>query len=137
MSISCRFIHRWTSTLQGVHIPVATHNCDILSRSGVHPLGYTLCIPPHKPLPFTPILDYSNLISLNAPSRYQSISTMVHPLNDYQHTFLHRLPWQSYPTPSSPHGRSTPSSILSFIPFFTLHNSLIRAFGILKFSKVN
>ena len=37
-------------------ITVATHKCGISSRSGVHPPGYTQCIPPHKPPPLIHIL---------------------------------------------------------------------------------
>ena len=48
-----------TSTLQRVPIVVATHNCDISSRSEVHSPGYAPRIPPYKPPPFTPILDHS------------------------------------------------------------------------------
>ena len=39
--LSCRLSHKRTSTLQRLHIGVATHNCGIPSRSGVHPPGYT------------------------------------------------------------------------------------------------
>ena len=49
-------------------------------------------------------------------------------LSDYLHTPLHKLSWKSYHSPFSPLGR-TPSSILSFIPFFTQHYLFIRAFG--------
>ena len=51
MPLSCRLSHRRISTLQGLHIAIATHNCGISSWSGVH----TPCIP----LPFTSILDPS------------------------------------------------------------------------------
>ena len=43
--LSCRLSHRQSSTLQGLHIAVVTHNCSISSRSGVHPLDYMPCIP--------------------------------------------------------------------------------------------
>ena len=41
-----------------------------------------------------------------------SFTVLIHlflhyPLGDYQHTLLHRLFWQSYPSPFSPHGRTT------------------------------
>ena len=57
--LSCRLGPKRTSTIQGLHIAVATHNFGICSRSVVHPLGYAPCIPPHKPPPFIPILDHS------------------------------------------------------------------------------
>ena len=49
-------------------------------------------------------------------------------LSDYLHTPLHKPSLKSYHSPFSPLGR-TPSSILSSRPFFTQHNSFIRAFG--------
>ena len=63
----------------------------------VHPPSYTAYTPPHKPLPFTPILCYSPCLPdiqssfLNSLSWYQSTSSMTYLLSDYQHTLLHRL----------------------------------------------
>ena len=51
--LSCKLGHKRTSTLQRLHITVATHNCSISSRSGGSSPGYTPCIPLHKPPPFT------------------------------------------------------------------------------------
>ena len=56
--LSCRLSHKQTSALQGLHIAVATHNCGISPRSGVHPLDYAPWIPPHKLSLFTPIRDH-------------------------------------------------------------------------------
>ena len=61
--LSCRHGYKRSSTLQDLHIAVATHNCGISPRRGVHPPGYAPCIPSHKPPPFTPILDHSPCLS--------------------------------------------------------------------------
>ena len=61
-------------------VAVASHNCGISSRSGAHPPGNTPCIPPHKPQPFTRILNHFPCLpdiqtfSLNSLSHYQSVS---------------------------------------------------------------
>ena len=62
--------------------------------------------------PFSLLACHPTLFSLNTPSRHQSISSVAYLLNDYQHTLLHRLSWQSYPSPSSPHGRTTGAHLL-------------------------
>ena len=125
---SCRLGHKRTPTLQELHIPMAS-----LSRSGVHLPDHSPCIPPNKLPPFTPILDHSpcspdiqTSFSLNTLPWYQSISSVAYPLNNYQHTLLQ----------DTLHLRK-PSSVLSFRPFFTLHNSLIRAFGTLSIPRQN
>ena len=84
---------------------------------------------------FSLLARYGNLVSVNTPSWYQSISfIMAYPLNDYQHTLLQRpLAILSLSILSTWLNHwSTTSSILSSRPFFTLHNSLIRAFGTLS-----
>ena len=60
--ISCRLSYRWTSTLQGLHIAVATHHCSILSKSGVHPPAtpnaFPLTNPHHSLLSWTILPAY-------------------------------------------------------------------------------
>ena len=75
--LSCMLGHRPTSTLQGLHIDVATHNCGISPRTEVHPPGYTatphtfhLTNPRHSLLSCTILLSCltSNPLSLNTLS---------------------------------------------------------------------
>ena len=78
------------------------------SSPGLRPMlspSQTLAIHSY-PGPFSLIAWHPTLFSLNTPSRYQSISSVAYPMNDYQHTLLNRLSWRSYPSPSSPHGRT-------------------------------
>ena len=55
---SCRLGCRQIST-QRLHIAVVKHNFGISPRSRVHLPRYAPCIPPHKPLPYTPIMHPS------------------------------------------------------------------------------
>ena len=84
MPLSCWFAHRQTSTTQGLHIAVTVHNCGISSRSRVHSPGYVPRIPPHIPLPLTPIMHHSpclpdiQTIFLNSFSQYQITSSAAY-----------------------------------------------------------
>ena len=95
MLLSCRLGHRQTSTFQGLHMAMATHNCGISSKTRVHPPVYALCILLYKPLPFTciihdsPCLPDIQTIFFNIPSLKQSTSSSVDLLSNYSHTPLH------------------------------------------------
>ena len=78
------------SILQGVHIGVPTHNCKILSKSGVHSLGYAPSIPP----PQTPTIHHSSCLPntqtfffLSSPSQYQSTSSLTDLLSNFSTHF--------------------------------------------------
>ena len=58
LPISCRFCYEPTSTPQGFHIAVTTHNCGTSTKS-VYPPGYTQSISSHKLPPFIPIINHS------------------------------------------------------------------------------
>ena len=118
--VICRLDHRRNSTLKGLHIAV----------------GCAPCIPPRKPPPFTPILDHSpNPFSLNTPSRYQSISSVDHQLNDSATNFsctfycpFHLLPHTfdiiiSIPFYFHPHKRPSLSFSVLMFPQFLVSNS--------------
>ena len=122
--LSCRLSHKCTSTL---HIALATQNCGISSKWGVHPPGYTQCTPPHKP---HSLLSWTILLScLTSKPLF-----LKHSFSISIHLFLGLLTEQLSLSILSiwlNHCR-IPSSILSSRPFFTLHNSLICAFWILS-----
>ena len=130
--------HRRTSTLQGLHIGVATHNCGISLRSRVHPPGYSPCIPPHKPPPFTPILDLSprlpdiqTFFFLTSHSLTQSTPSVLDLPNGSQYNPPYIPFQQSYYSPFFQFNRIYEEHFhQSFhpIPFVTLHNSLISEF---------
>ena len=112
--------------------PQASLNCGILSRSGIYPLGYAPCTPPHKYLPFTPILHHFP----HLPDIQTSFSQTIHlflslpterlPAHSPSQTLLAILSFSIFST--WPNNQRTPSSILSPTHFYTLHNSLIREF---------
>ena len=71
--------YRCTFTLHSLHIAVATYNYGILSRSRVHPTGYTPYIPPYKSSPFTPILHHSPcLLDIQTFFHKQSFMVSIH-----------------------------------------------------------
>ena len=87
--LSCRLGYIRIFIHDGLHIIVAAYNCDISSKSRVHPLGYATCIPPHKTPAFIPILHHSlaclsskPLFLKNSPSQYQSTSSAAYPNTD-------------------------------------------------------
>ena len=59
MLLICGLGHRRISALPGLHRAMASQNYNISSRSRVHPSGKAPYIPPHKPLPYTPIEHHS------------------------------------------------------------------------------
>ena len=65
--------------------------------------------------PFSLLSWHPNPLSLNPP-QYQSIFSMTYPMNNYQHTLLHRLSWQSYP---SPHGQTIRETFIKTLLHFT------------------
>ena len=100
-----RLGHRQTSTLQGLHIAVASHQGQgfIPRLRTMHSISQTPAIHSY-PASFSLVAWHPNFF--NTPSRYQSISSAAYPLSDYQHTLSNPIPLH----------RSTPSSILSFTP---------------------
>ena len=91
----------------------------------IHSLSQTPVIHSYH-APFSLLARYPNLSSINSPSRYQSTSSAVYKLSDYQRILLHRPSLQSCCSQSSPHQR-TPS-IFSSTTLITSHNCLIHAF---------
>ena len=90
MPLSCGLAHRHTSTLQGLHIAVAAHNCGILTKSSVHPPGTAPLISSHKIPPYTPIIHHSPCLteiqtsfSSSIPSQYQSFFSVAYLLRNY------------------------------------------------------
>ena len=109
------------------HLTKTSYSCGISSPGlcPIHSPLQTLAIH-FYPGPISLLAWHQNLLSLNTPSRYQSISSMAYPLNDYLHILLHRLlvilslsilsTWLNH--------HWMPSSILSSRPFLTPHYSL-------------
>ena len=89
--IRCKLGHRRNSTLQWLHIAVATHNCCISLRSGVHPPGYAPCNPSQTP-PFTPILHHSPCL----PDTQTSLFFFKHSFTVSIHLYR-RLPTERLP----------------------------------------
>ena len=105
--LSSKLGQRQTSTLQGLHIAVPTHNCRVSSRSGVHFRNYTPCIPPHKHPLFTYNLHHSPCLpDILTPFTKHSFKVLIHLFLGLP---IQRLPAHSYIdflSPSSPHGRT-------------------------------
>ena len=134
--LSSRLGRRQISTRR-LHISVTTNNCDISSKSGVHPPGYALCTPPHKPPPFTHILHHSPCLpdiqtsfpqtvlhsinlSLSWPTHWMTTSTLSYIDSLSNSIILHSL---HMPKPLE-------NTLIN--PFITPYNSLICAFRILS-----
>ena len=79
MLVSCRFGYNWISTLPGLHKAMEFHNYKISLRSRVHTPGYTLCIPSHKPLPYTPIMHHSPCLPDIQTSLFQAGLHVINP----------------------------------------------------------
>ena len=84
--LSCRFGHRRTSTPFTGFIYLG-HLVKVMHSPSQTPTIHLACLT-SNPLFF----KHSFTVS---------ISSVVCPLNDYQHTLVHRLSWRSYPSPSS------------------------------------
>ena len=109
---------------------MATHNCEIPSSSGAHPLGYTPCI--HKPPPITPILHHFLCFSGIQTSLS---STVLHDINPSLPWLTHRATTSTlfYLSSFPPHSRTTGEHLhQSFrLPHLSLRTTLIRGLGTL------
>ena len=116
MLLSCKLGYRQTSTLQGLHIAVATHKYLISLKSGVHPPDYAAHIPPYNPPSITPIVHHFPCMSDIHTSFFV---TVIHSMNA-------PLPLPTYTLLT--HSLSAILSLSILSPFVTPHNSIILAF---------
>ena len=102
--LSCRLGHRQISTHQGFDIAVASHQVQgfILQAT---PHAFSLKFP-HSFLSWTILL--ASLTSKHLFLK-RSFTVSIHLPTERlpAHTLTYILFWQSYPSPSSPHGRTT------------------------------